>query len=81
MSILKKNTILTGTQMTKDDLISMHKTCEVVIESISLMSDGDVDLSNPSVVEAQLENIRQQVTALAVVQRELLASFIKSMGG
>lgn len=61
--------------LTPDDFISMHKTCESVIESIELMNNATQGI--PSMVDAQLEGLRQNVTALAVIQRDLIKSVLE----
>ena len=61
-------------KMTSDDLISMHKACEKVLEDISLLNyfpNGDTQLTN-----AWVSELRKSVQALAVVQRDLIKGLL-----
>lgn len=62
--------------MTADEFISMHKTYEDIIEKITLMSDSTTSV--PSLVDAQLNELKQHIIALAVIQRDLLKSALTS---
>lgn len=62
--------------MTTDDLISMHKATEQVIADVAAM-DGAV--STFTSIHMRIEMLRQSVTTLATVQRDLLKSAIEGI--
>lgn len=58
--------------MTSDDVIAMHKATQRVIEDVSYMEFED----DRVVTDNRLERLAEHITALATVQRDLLAAML-----
>lgn len=63
--------------MVPDDVISMAKACDQVIETMQLIENEPTNVyPTPEQIASQLESMRQSITALAVVQRDFLKGLL-----
>lgn len=60
--------------LTSDDLISMHKACEQVLEDMQLIDR--FPHGNPDLIDAQIGKLRGSIQALATIQRDLLKGLL-----